>query len=57
MPVINIYQDAYPEQLQGAIRDELRRVERVRAARDAAAQRRRERWAGILGHLARLLRQ
>jgi len=56
MLVPNIYQDAYPEQLEAALRDELRRLERVREARDAAVRRRRERWAGLRARLARALR-
>lgn len=56
MQVLNIYQDAYPEQLEGALRDELRRLERVREARDAAVRRRRERWAEVRARLARAFR-
>lgn len=45
MPYIEIYKDAYPEQLLAAMRDELRREERVEAARAEAAERRRARRA------------
>lgn len=43
--------DAYPEQLMGALRDEIRRAELAQRARDAAARRRRERWARLRARL------
>jgi hypothetical protein len=49
---IEVIPDAYPEQLMAALRDEIRRVEREEAARDAAAQRRRERRAALRARLA-----
>jgi hypothetical protein len=52
MPNIEIMPDAYPEQLMAALRDEIRRVEREEAARDAAAHRRRERRAALRARLA-----
>lgn len=48
----DIYRDAYPEQLLAAMRDEIRRAEREQAARDAAARRRRERWAALRVRIA-----
>lgn len=54
MPNIEIMPaDAYPEQLLGAMRDEIRRIEREQAARDAAARRRRERRAALRARVAR----
>lgn len=54
MPNIEIMPpDAYPEQLMAAMRDEIRRVEREEAARDAAAHRRRERRAALRARLSR----
>jgi hypothetical protein len=44
--------DAYPEQLMAAMRDEIRRVEREQAARDAAARRRQERRAALRARVA-----
>jgi hypothetical protein len=52
MPHIEMMPDAYPEQLMAALRDEIRRVEREEAARDAAARRRRERRAALRARLA-----
>jgi hypothetical protein len=52
MPNIEIIPDAYPEQLMAAMRDEIRRVEREQAARDAAARRRRERRAALRARVA-----
>ncbi|WP_395639677.1 hypothetical protein [Pseudolysinimonas sp.] len=45
MTHIEMSKDLYPELLIAALRDEMRRVEREQRARDAAAQRRRDRWA------------
>jgi hypothetical protein len=53
MPNIEIIPDAYPEQLMAAMRDEIRRVEREQAARDAAAHRRQERRAALRARLSR----
>jgi hypothetical protein len=55
MPNIEMIPDAYPEQLMAALRDEIRRVEREEAARDAAARRRRERRAALRARLMRWL--
>jgi hypothetical protein len=52
MPNIEMIRDAYPEQLMSAMRDEIRRLEREKAARDAAARRRQERRAALRAHLA-----
>jgi hypothetical protein len=52
MPNIEIIPDAYPEQLMAAMRDEIRRVEREQAARDAAARRRQERRAALRARVA-----
>jgi hypothetical protein len=52
MPNIEMIPDAYPEQLMAALRDEIRRIEREEAARDAAAHRRRERRAALRARLA-----
>ena len=41
MPYFEFYKDAYPEQLLAALRDELRREEREKAARAEAKERRR----------------
>jgi hypothetical protein len=49
---IEVIPDAYPEQLMAALRDEIRRIEREEAARDAAARRRRERRAALRARLA-----
>lgn len=54
MPNIEMIPNAYPEQLMSAMRDEIRRLEREKAARDAAARRRQERRAALRAHLARL---
>ena len=52
MTPFEIFTDAYPEQIIAAARDEIRRVEHERRARDAAARRRRERWARLRTRLA-----
>jgi len=52
MPNIEMMPDAYPEQLMAALRDEIRRIEREQAARDAAARRRWERRAALRARLA-----
>lgn len=49
---IEMIPDAYPEQLMAAMRDEIRRIERERAARDAAARRRQERRAALRARVA-----
>ena len=53
MPIVEMYRDAYPEQLMAALHDELRRAEREETARAVARERRRARWAGLRGRLAR----
>lgn len=57
MPHIDIYADAYPEQLLAATREAIREEERRAAARELAVQRRRERraavWARVTGWLRR----
>lgn len=50
---IEIIPDAYPEQLMSAMRDEIRRLEREQAAREAAARRRQERRAALRARLSR----
>lgn len=50
---MEIIPDAYPEQLMAAMRDEIRRLEREQAARDAARRRRQERRAALRARLAR----
>lgn len=55
MPYIEIYKDAYPEQLLAAMRDELRREERVEAARAEAAERRHAQRAAVRTRLTRWL--
>jgi len=57
MTPIEIFKDAYPEQLLAALRDDIRRVEREQQARDAAAQRRRERTAALRARLTRWIRR
>lgn len=52
MPNIEMIPDAYPEQLMAALRDEIRRIEREQAARDAAARRRQERRAALRARVA-----
>lgn len=52
MHTMEIIPDAYPEQLMAAMRDEIRRLEREQAARDAAARRRRERRAALRARVA-----
>jgi hypothetical protein len=52
MPTMEIIPDAYPEQLMAAMRDEISRIEREQAARDAAARRRQERRAALRARLA-----
>lgn len=49
---MEIIPDAYPEQLMAAMRDEIRRIERETAARDAAARRRQERRAALRARVA-----
>jgi hypothetical protein len=53
MASIEMIRDAYPEQLMSAMRDEIRRLEREQAARDAAARRRQQRRAALRAHLSR----
>lgn len=53
MHTMEIIPDAYPEQLMAAMRDEIRRIEREQAARDAAARRRQERRAALRARLSR----
>lgn len=57
MPHIDIYADAYPEQLLAATRDAIREEERRAAERERAADRRRELraavWARVSGWLRR----
>lgn len=57
MPTMEIIPDAYPEQLMAAMRDEIRRLEREQAARDARARRRRERRAALRARVARWFRR
>jgi hypothetical protein len=57
MNQIEIFKDAYPEQLMAVMRDEIRRAEREQQARDAAALRRRERTASLRAHLIRWFRR
>ncbi len=45
MTPIEMHGDAYPEQLLGALRDEIRREERHQQTADAARDRRQARWA------------
>jgi hypothetical protein len=52
MPTMEIIPDAYPEQLMAAMRDEIRRLEREQAARDARARRRQERRAALRSRVA-----
>jgi hypothetical protein len=52
MPNIEMIPGAYPEQLHAALRDEIKRVERETAARDAAARRRQERRAVLRARVA-----
>jgi hypothetical protein len=52
MHTIEIIPDAYPEQIMAATRDEIRRLEREQAARDARARRRRERRAALRARVA-----
>ena len=47
MNQIEIFKDAYPEQMLAVMRDEIRRAEREQQLRDAAAQRRRERTSAL----------
>ena len=54
MHTMEIIPDAYPEQLMAAMRDEIRRLEREQAARDAARRRRQERRAALRARLSRL---
>lgn len=53
MPHIEIFADAYPEQLLAVARDVIRRAEREQARQDAAARRRRERRAALRARLSR----
>ena len=57
MRIVDIYRDAYPEQLMAALRDEIRRAERVERTRDEAQQRRRERRAARRVGLTRWMRR
>jgi TRAP-type mannitol/chloroaromatic compound transport system substrate-binding protein len=52
MHTIEIIPDAYPEQIMAATRDEIRRLEREQAARDAARRRRQERRAALRARVA-----
>jgi len=53
MARIDIPDDLYPELLMAALRDEIRREERVTAIRDAARRRRRARWAALMASIRR----
>jgi hypothetical protein len=55
MTRIEMHGDAYPEQLLGALRDEIRREERQQQAADAARRRRRERWVLVVRRLKSLV--
>lgn len=57
MAQIEIFPDAYPEQLIAALRDDIRRAEHQQQARDAAARLRRERWAALHARIAQLFRR
>lgn len=57
MPHIEIFGTDYPEQVLAITRDEIRRLDREQAARDAAARRRRERRAELRARVARLFRR
>ena len=52
MNQIEIFKDAYPEQLMAVMRDEIRRAEREQQARDAARLRRRARTAALRARLS-----
>lgn len=51
---IDVYADAYPEQLMAAMRDEFRRVEREQQARDAARLRRQQARAALRARVTRV---
>ena len=57
MTRIEMHDDAYPEQLVGALRDEIRREERQRQAADAARDRRQARWAALRAWMTSALRR
>ena len=57
MTHIEIFNDAYPEQMMAAMRDEIRRAERVQRAREDTERRRRERTAALRARLARWFRR
>lgn len=52
MNEIQIFKDAYPEQVIAIALDELKRAERRQATRDAAARRRRRRRAELRARLS-----
>jgi len=56
MAHIEIFKDAYPEQLIAVMRDEIRRAEREQQARDAARLRSQERAAALRARLTRWFR-
>ena len=51
---IDVYADAYPEQLIAAMRDEFRRAEREQQARDAASLRRQQARAALRARVTRV---
>ena len=53
MDQYEIYRDAYPEQRIAAMRDEIRRAERVLRAREGTELRRLERRAALRARLTR----
>lgn len=55
MPHFEFFGDAYPEHLLAATRNEIRRIEHARLAREARARRRRERRAALRLSLSRWL--
>jgi hypothetical protein len=57
MTHLEIFKDAYPEQLIAVMHDEIRRAERERQARDAAQRRRRERLAALRSRISQWFRQ
>jgi hypothetical protein len=57
MPHIEIFADAYPEQVLALARAEITRREQKQAARASAAERRRRRRAALRGRLALWLKR
>ena len=57
MDEFEIYRDAYPEERFAAVRDEIRRAERVLRAREATELRRLERNAALRARFARWFRR